>query len=58
MQGDGNLVLYDRNNTPTWSSNTYQKGVAPFRLIMQDDGNLVLYDSRNTPTWATGTNGK
>lgn len=26
MQNDGNLVLYDENNTAHWSTGTYNKG--------------------------------
>lgn len=58
MQDDGNLVLYDTYIHAIWSSNTFRKGVAPFRLIMQPDGNAVVYDGNSRPTWSTGTAGK
>ena len=58
MQTDGNLVVYDSNNSPTWASNTNGKGKGPYRTIMQDDGNLVLYDEDNKPLWATNTMGR
>jgi hypothetical protein len=55
MQNDGNLVLYDRNNQPTWASNTWNKGQAPYRLVMQNDRNLVVADKNNAITWSTNT---
>ena len=58
MQTDGNLVVYDKNNSPLWNSGTAGKGTGPFKVIMQDDGNLVVYEANGKYTWATGTNGK
>jgi hypothetical protein len=55
MQNDGNLLLYSSTHNVRWSSDTYKKGVGPFRLAMQNDGNLVLYDSKSTPTWCSDT---
>jgi outer membrane protein assembly factor BamB len=43
MQGDGNLVIYDRNNAVIWASNT-RNGDGPFRFAVQGDGNLVIYN--------------
>ena len=51
LQSDGNLVLYDSNNHPLWSSGT--QGNASF-LVIQDDGNAVIYKLANTG-WATNT---
>ncbi|KAI7873231.1 mannose-specific lectin precursor, partial [Lichtheimia hyalospora FSU 10163] len=52
MQDDGNLVIYNKNNNPIWSSDTYYDVLYPqtSRLIMQDDGNLVIY-TNNGPLW-------
>jgi len=59
VQGDGNLVLYDANGNPHWSSNTAGvNGVAPYSLTVQNDGNAVLKDSRNQVFWSTKTAGK
>ncbi len=55
MQSDGNLVVYDAHNHPTWASDTWQKGHHGHRLVMQGDGNLVIYDGHGKPTWATDT---
>jgi hypothetical protein len=52
MQGDGNLVLYDVNNSPRWDSGTW--GFPGSFLIMQNDGNLVIYQG-STPLWASNT---
>jgi hypothetical protein len=54
MQADGNLVLYNAANQPTWASNTSGK---PFtHCCMQSDGNLVIYNMAQ-PVWATNTSG-
>ena len=50
MQSDGNLVMYDSNQHPMWSSGT--DGNASF-LVIQDDGNAVIY--KLPPIWATNT---
>jgi hypothetical protein len=52
-QSDGNVVVYDSHNHPTWASGT--NGKASDHLIMQGDGNLVLYNGKS-PVWATGSN--
>jgi len=52
MQTDGNLVVYNRHNKPTWSSNTWQTG---HHLCVQDDFNVVVYNAHNQPVWATNT---
>ena len=49
MQGDGNLVIYDRTDgSPLWASNT--SGLYA-HLEMQNDGNLVLYTGTGLPLW-------
>jgi hypothetical protein len=62
MQNDGNLVLYRSidfsPHQAAWSTNTYNKGVGPYRCVIQTDGNFVIYDSRNAPLWASNTDGK
>ena len=56
MQGDGNLVLYQKSdNNALWKSDT--SGSPAVRAQMQYDGNFVLYDSDTNPVWATGTDG-
>jgi hypothetical protein len=52
-QVDGNLVLYNLNSAPVWSSNTSGKPVG--RVVMQDDGNLVIYGPNNEFIWNSGT---
>ena len=54
MQGDGNLVLYDKYNNAQWSTGTHGKGSGSYRMVMQDDGNLVVY-SGSTSIWASDT---
>lgn len=57
MQGDGNLVIYDKSGAAKWGSATNNKSgtKAPYRLVLQNDQNLVLYDSANKALWATNT---
>ncbi|OCH88330.1 alpha-D-mannose-specific lectin [Obba rivulosa] len=54
MQDDANLVIYDKNNSPTWASGSrpgrFSEG--PYRVEMQDDGNLVVYDKFDTALWS------
>lgn len=50
MQNDGSFVVYS-GQTVLWSSGTYQKGKAPYALILQNDGNLVIYDASFTNIW-------
>jgi hypothetical protein len=57
MQGDGNLVLYDANGTPTWNTQTSGVGIGPWEVVMQTDGNLVLY-ATNGYSWASNTSGQ
>ena len=51
MQGDGNLVLYDKNDRAIWASGTSGPNT---QLILQNDNNLVIYSNGNA-LWATGT---
>jgi mannan endo-1,4-beta-mannosidase len=57
MQNDCNLVLYDKNRSPLWSSNTWKPTQLGCYLEMQNDGNLVLYDKNRTPLWSSQTYG-
>jgi hypothetical protein len=57
MQVDGNLVVYDQNNSPLWASGTNYNPVSALAR-MQSDGNLVVYHFNGTtwsPVWATNT---
>lgn len=54
LQTDGNVVLYDRNSQPLWSTGT-GGSITPRNFVMQTDGNLVLYDANGLPKWASGT---
>ena len=57
MQGDGNFVIYGRDNngfeTATWHTHTSGSPGAFFAL--QQDGNLVVYHPSNKPLYYTGT---
>ena len=51
VQKDGNLVLYARDDTRLWATETDGQGGT--RLIMQNDGNLILRTDGGTAIWAT-----
>jgi len=55
QQGDGNLVIYNDKNRPTWASHTNGKTVK--NCIMQTDGNLVQYLPYHVAVWASNTHG-
>jgi hypothetical protein len=54
MQGDGNLVLYDRLGTAFWAPNLFDSSGNP-SLVLQNDGNLVLYSGGGSSYWASYT---
>lgn len=58
MQGDGNLVVYNRANRPLWATDTV--GHAGNELVMQRDGNLVVYATQpvQRALWSSGTAGR
>ena len=48
LDDTNNLVLYDNNFSPLWSTQTNGTGkLGRSRLVMQNDNNLVLYDLAN-----------
>lgn len=53
LQSNGDLVAYDADHVPFWSSTTAKCGPRPYRLMMQDDGHAVLYDGDWRAHWAT-----
>ncbi len=56
MQTDGNLVLYNQQSQPVWSSNTYHQ-CTECEAIYQTDGNLVVYDTSQQPPKALFADG-
>lgn len=52
MQGDGNVVVYDRSAGPVWA--TYSNTPGSY-LAVQSDGNVVVYDLSGRAVWATMT---
>jgi hypothetical protein len=55
MKGDGNLVAFDINGKPQWSSNSRQKGKPTFYLSVQNDRNVVIKKSNGDVIWSTNT---
>ena len=48
VQGDGNLVIYDKAGTAVWDHGQgvrHPQGNGSYELRMQGDGNLAMYDS-------------
>ncbi len=61
LQGDGNLVVYNKAGQPLWATGTRAEDGDPKKgafAVMQSDGNFVLYNKDGQPLWATNTNGK
>lgn len=54
-QTDGNLVIYNSQNTPLWTSATSGKGTPPYNLMLQPTGNLTWTDSLGNILWQTNT---
>ncbi|GGS62720.1 hypothetical protein AB0E75_22320 [Streptomyces griseoviridis] len=55
FQGDGNLVLYDRQGTPLWWSGTAGQGGV--KAVFQADGNLAVYAGDARTVWSSRTDG-
>lgn len=60
MQGDGNLIIYDKDDHAVWATNTAGEDAY---LSLQNDGNLVIYSDKSLspiatwsipPDWADG----
>jgi len=56
LQGDQHLVMY-KGDEATWSTDVFDKGNSPVKLVLQDDGNLVQYNANDEPMWCTRTEG-
>jgi len=56
MQGDGNLVVYDRNGAAHWADWTFGMG-SNLDVRMQPDGDAVVYKPGVGVVWHTGTAG-
>jgi hypothetical protein len=58
LQGDGNLVLRDEQESgrAIWATNT--SGTDGYVAVFQTDGNLVLYGHYQNPLWSAHTGGK
>ncbi|WP_052488959.1 hypothetical protein [Streptomyces sp. 150FB] len=52
MQGDGNLVVYNEKNNPTWATMTFGQNYSAW---FQEDGNLVVYTPDHRAVWASNT---
>jgi hypothetical protein len=59
MQGDGNLIAFDTNGKPQWSSNSRQKNrrgrIFNYQLSVENDRNVVITKSPGGNIWATNT---
>lgn len=55
FQEDGNAVIYDGNNKPSWHTRTAGIG---HNFVFQNDGNLVMYSRAGVPVWYSNTANK
>lgn len=53
LQSDGNLVAYDTEGVPKWSTNTYGQGTGPYVLTL--DESVELTDSTKKVLWSTAS---
>ena len=56
MQGDCNLILYNPDHLPLWSSATAGRASGCY-AEMQTDGNLVVYGDGRNSVWSSETEG-
>jgi hypothetical protein len=54
MQPDGNLVVCNEDNRPTWAAITFGQN---HKARFQTDGNLVILNADDRPIWAAGSYG-
>ncbi|KAM9990054.1 hypothetical protein ACTFIY_006089 [Dictyostelium cf. discoideum] len=55
-QADGNMVVYSKDNHPTWSSNTCNKHThrpGLYHCRLYDSGSLKAYDGNNSIMWSS-----
>ncbi|KAL4001209.1 G protein-coupled receptor [Sarotherodon galilaeus] len=53
MQADCNLVMYNKCDTPRWSTNSYGPAANLCRLQLTDDGKLVLNREECEEIWSS-----
>lgn len=55
MQQDGNLVIYNRLGTATWSTDTWSlpAGQKPVKAVLKSSGSLVLIDAAGVERWSS-----
>jgi hypothetical protein len=57
VQGDGNLVIYEKVGGAIWATGTNGCGFIVNKLVLQNDGNLVLYAADGQVMWYSNTYG-
>ena len=55
LDRDGNLILINNNGQRIWTSNSSNKGVGPYSLVIQNDGNLCIFGSKPGTVWSSAT---
>ncbi|EGG20656.1 hypothetical protein DFA_00517 [Cavenderia fasciculata] len=49
---EGNFFVFERCGSNIWTSETYNKGTGPYKIIQKADGNIILYDvGDEQPIW-------
>ena len=55
LKTNGKLVLYGKDETDVWETDTSYSVFEPQKLQLKNDGNLVLLDQFNSVVWASAT---
>ena len=55
LKTNGKLVLYGKDETDVWETDTSYTVFEPQKLQLKNDGNLVLLDQFNSVVWASAT---
>ena len=55
LKTNGKLVLYGKDETDVWETDTSYSVFEPQKLQLKNDGDLVLLDQFNSVVWASAT---
>ena len=55
LKTNGKLVLYGKDETDVWETDTSSGVFEPQKVQLKNDGNLVLLDQFNSVVWASST---
>ena len=55
LKTNGKLVLYGKDETDVWETDTSYSVFEPQKLQLKNDGNVVLLDQFNSVVWTSAT---